>query len=542
MTDMSSGRPQAGTAPGGNATAPAEPVRRPALVLVAALLGEFCALLDVTIVNVALPTMGRDLDASLRGLEWVTTAYLLALAVFIVTAGRLGDVYGRRGIYLWGSAIFAVGSLVCAGASTVTPFGVAPITVLHAGRVVQGIGGAVVIPVSLAIIYVSFEGRQRQLGIVLWGAAGGLATALGPLIGGLLVTHVGWESIFLLNLPLEAVALATAAAGLGRSRRLGGRRSPLDLGGLVTIALTLLLLNLALINGNDWGWTAASTLSLFAGSVVAAGAFLAVESHSAFPIMTIAWFRRPGYAGSVLASLLLGTGVFAMIFYLSLYLQTALDLTAIGTGLRLLPTTVTIIPGAPLGGILARRVGQRMTLVGAFGLLTVGLLLLTRIDVDGGDAFVRLLPGMLVCGLALGAAIPLVTELTISAAPPGQTGVASSVGTMVRQIGNAGGVAIMGAILQSRVSTAGSFLSSGAGPQTATATRDMAWFAVAVTAAAVVVVLALVRDPDPSAAAASPAPAAAPALAAAVTPASAEAPVPSTPTATVTKSPRSSRT
>lgn len=453
---------------------------RPGLLLLASLLGVFITLLDVTVVNVALPTIRKDLDASLGDLQWVANAYLLALAVFIVTAGRLGDLYGRRNVYATGVAVFVLGSLVCGLAQSML--------VLHAGRVVQGMGAAVIVPLSLAMIYAGFEGRQRTVGIAMWGAAGGLSTAAGPLIGGLLVSYANWQSIFLVNLPLGVIVLVATVLGVGHERS-AGRRLTIDVGGLALVGTALLCLNLALINGSDRGWTSGGVLALFVGAAVATAAFLVAESRAADPVMTLSWFRRPAFTGSVLAGLLLGTGTFAMIFYLSIYLQTGLHLSPIQTGVRLLPLTVLIIVGAPVGGILAQKVGTGRALAAGMAMMSLGLLLMTRVDQDGpSGSWTTLVPGMLLTGFALGIAMPLTSELTISAAPQDQTGVASSVGTMFRQIGNAAGIAIMGAFLSHRTA-------AGGAPDVAVAVavRDMAWFAVGISVAAVVVVLLLVR-------------------------------------------------
>jgi EmrB/QacA subfamily drug resistance transporter len=483
---------------------------RPGLILLASLLGLFIALLDVTVVNVALPTIREDLGASLGDLQWVANAYLLALAVLIVTAGRLGDVYGQRKIFIIGVAVFVVGSLLCGAAKDLTLFGSSHITVLHAGRVVQGLGGAVILPLSLAMIYSSFTGRMRALGVILWGAVGGVATAIGPLIGGWLVEDVNWQSIFLINAPLGLIAIAAAALGLGgrRPAAAGARRS-LDVGGLVTISAALLCLNLALINGEDWGWTSGRTLALFGGTVVLTVLFLVVESQVAQPIMTLSWFRRPSFAGSVVAGLLLGAGMFSFMFYLSIYLQNGLHLTAMETGVRMLPMTVILIAGAPTGGILAKKLGVRAVLTGTFLAMAASLALFTRLDPEGdAGSWTLLLPGMLVGGFCLGVIMPMVSELTIAAGPDDQIGVSSSVGTMFRQIGNSIGIAIMGALLTAQINQATddtkALVASGkatpatiAHLQSATighATEHMAWFGATLCAAAAVLTLLMVRN------------------------------------------------
>ncbi|MEU5257002.1 MFS transporter [Streptomyces longwoodensis] len=483
---------------------------KPGLIMLAALLGLFIALLDVTVVTVALPTISTDLHASFSDLEWVANAYMLALAVFIVTAGRLGDLYGQRRVYTAGVSVFLIGSLACGSAGELSLFGWSHIVVLHAARVVQGIGGAAILPLSLAIIYSSFEGKKRALGLMLWGAIGGLATALGPLIGGFLVEQAGWEWIFLVNLPIGAVVLAAAMAAMpAHDRSASGPRTSLDVPGLVTVSAALLCLNLALINGSDWGWTSGKALGLFAAAAALTCVFLAVEARSSAPIMNLGWFRRPSFGGSVLTGFLLGAGMFAALFYLSIYLQNGLGLSAMQTGVRLLPLTLMLIVGAPLGGRLVARLGVRTTLAAAFAAMAVGLALFTLVDPDGaGGSWIRLLPGMLLTGLTLGMVMPISSELTVAAAPQDQVGVAASAGTMFRQVGNAVGIALMGALMTAQATSAQKeaahlahegALTPGAAQtlhRTAVAhgMQHGAWYAAAVTLAGALSVLVFVRD------------------------------------------------
>jgi EmrB/QacA subfamily drug resistance transporter len=488
---------------------------KPGLIMLAALLGLFIALLDVTVVTVALPTISTDLHASFSDLEWVANAYMLALAVFIVTAGRLGDLYGQRRVYTAGVSVFLIGSLACGSAAKFSVFGWSHIAVLHAARVVQGIGGAAILPLSLAIIYSSFEGKKRAVGLMLWGAIGGLATALGPLIGGFLVEKAGWEWIFLVNLPIGAVVLVAAMAGMrAHDRSARGRRTSLDLPGLVTVSAALLCLNLALINGSNWGWTSGKDLGLFVAAAALTGLFLVVEARSTAPIMNLSWFGRPSFGGSVLTGFLLGAGMFAALFYLSIYLQNGLGLTAMQTGVRLLPLTLMLIVGAPLGGRLVARFGVRTALSAALAIMAVGLALFTLIDPHGGSgSWTRLLPGMLVTGLTLGMVMPISSELTVAAAPQDQVGVAASAGTMFRQVGNAMGIALMGALMTAQATSAHKAAAhlaqkSALTPQvmetlqrTAVAhgTQHGAWYAAAVTLAGAVCVLVFVRDLRPAA-------------------------------------------
>jgi EmrB/QacA subfamily drug resistance transporter len=481
-------------------------VRRPGLLLLAALLGLAVTLLDITVVTVALPTIKTSLHTSLADLEWVANAYLLTLGVFIVVAGRLGDVYGRRGVFATGLVVFVLGSAICGLADKLTFGSVSAINILHAGRVIQGFGGAMIIPLSLALIYAGFEGKKRTMGIMLWGAVGGLATALGPLVGGVLVSNVNWQSIFMINLPLGAIALIATLVGVGKmapARTADGKRvrASLDLPGLLTVSAALLLLNLALIEGASWGWGSSRIVGLFVGAGVLLALFLVVESRVREPIMHLGWFRRPGFGGSISAGFLLGAGMFSMIFYLSLYLQNGLRMSAEGAGLRLLPLTAMIIFGAPLGGRLAAKLGMRTMLTFAFALLGVGIALFTLVDPHGdAGSWTLLLPGMLISGLCMGMIVPSISEVTIASAPPDQYGVASSLATMFRQVGNSVGIAVMGAVLSAQTTSAKSVpIHSAAQAATVqqeaitTAIRNMSWFAVAASALAAVAVVAFVR-------------------------------------------------
>lgn len=489
------------------------PRNKPGLTLLAALLGLFIALLDVTVVTVAMPTIGEDLDATFDDLEWVANAYMLALAVLIVTAGRLGDLYGQRVIYIIGVIVFLAGSVLCAAAGDVTLFGADHITTMHVGRVIQGVGGAVVLPLTLAIVYSSFEGKARAKGIMMWGAVGGLATALGPLIGGLLVDHAGWEWIFLINVPIGAVVIFAAITGMGADQRAASTGNSIDLPGLVTLSASLLCINLALINGNSWGWTSVKVLGLLAVGLLLLAGFLAVESRSSAPIIDLGWFRRPSFGGSITTSFLLGAGMFSVIFYLSIYLQEGLDLSAQATGVRLLPMTLMLMIGAPLGGRIVAKAGVRKALLLSMTLMTVGIALYTLADPKGdAGSWTLLLPGMLITGLAMGIAMPVASELTISAAPQDQVGVAASAGTMVRQVGNAVGIAIMGALMSNRTEAAADDMMAlqRKGEATAEAAEALhqravtegleygAWYATAITAVSVVAIFFLVRDLKPA--------------------------------------------
>ncbi len=427
---------------------------------------------------------------------------MLALAVLIVTAGRLGDLYEQRVIYVIGVVVFLAGSVLCAAAGEITLFGAEHITTMHVGRVVQGVGGAVVMPLTLAIVYSSFEGKALAKDIMMWGA-----------VGGLLVDHAGWEWIFLINVPIGAVVIFAALAGMWADQRRASDGNSIDLPGVITLSASLLCVNLALINGNSWGWTSARVLGLLGGGVVLLAGFLAVEARSKAPIMDLGWFRRPSFGAGIVTSFLLGAGMFSLIFYLSIYLQTGLDLSAQETGVRLLPMTLMLMIGAPVGGRIVAKAGERKAFVFAMTLMAVGIALYTLADPKGDSgSWILLLLGMLLTGLPMAVAMPVASGLTISSAPQDQVGVAASAGTMIRQVGNAVGIAIMGALMSNRTDAATEEMTDlqRKGEATAEAAaalkqkavtegmKNGAWYAAAITLVGAVLVVLFVRDTKPA--------------------------------------------
>lgn len=470
----------------------ADTARRERFVLLACVLGIFLALLDVSIVNVALPTIRGDLGGSLTSLEWVVNAYVLTLAVLILAAGRLGDLRGRRTVYVGGLVTFAAGSAICGLASDMTW--------LHAGRVVQGAGGAAILPLSLALLHATFSGRRLAGAIGLWGAAGGLATALGPLVGGLLVEHLGWEAIFYLNLPIAAIAVLLALRHLPDARDPEAPRS-LDLPGVLTAGAALLLLNLGLIEGADRSFGSPGVIALFAGFLLAALLLAVVEARSPAPMLDPRVLRNRSLMGAALAGLFLGMGMFAMFFFLAIFLQAGIGASPQQAGAYFLPLSAMLIVAARLSPKLTERFGGRSTAVAGMGLVAVGLALMTLLE-PGGDtaSWTRLLPGLIVGGLGLGVAFPVLSALVVAAAPPEQAGIASSIGTMFRQVGNAVGIAVLGAVISAHVGSSAALAGTidnggrvllGEGLQTAL------WCAVGVTLVGAVVCRLLVRPTPP---------------------------------------------
>jgi EmrB/QacA subfamily drug resistance transporter len=316
-------------------------VQRKWWTLLAVSVATFMLLLDITVVNVALPSIREDLDASFTDLQWVLDAYALTLAALVLTAGSLADRLGRRRIFAAGLAIFTVASLLCALAPDPT--------FLNLARALQGVGGAVMFAVSLALIAQEFRGgRERGVAMGVYGATIGVAVAVGPLIGGALTDGLGWESIFYLNVPIGIAAIAITYLRLRESRDPNATR--IDWAGVVTFSGALFLLVLALLRGNEEGWGSTQIVSLFIGSAVLLVAFVAIERRVREPMLPLALFRIPSFTGVQLAAFALSASLYAMFLYLTLYLQNYLGHTPFETGLRYLPATVVIFFSSAIAG------------------------------------------------------------------------------------------------------------------------------------------------------------------------------------------------
>ena len=418
--------------------------------LAACCFGLFMALLDVTVVNVALPVIQRDLGTSFSALQWVIDAYTIALAVLLVSAGRLGDVFGRKRVFMVGLGIFTVGSLLCGLSANFTVFELSHIQVLWGARVIQGIGGSVMLPVSLAIVSSTFEGRQRGTAIGIWGGVSGLATAIGPVVGGLLVEKVSWQSIFYLNIPIGVIGVALTAWAIRETRDERASRS-IDLFGLATITSGLFCLVLALIQGGDKGWDSTYIVILFAVSVLSLILFVVGELRIRNPMVDPRLFKNKSFTGSAITAFALSAGLYSMFFFLALYLQNSLSFNAFETGLRLLPLSGLVLFTAPLAGNLTGRIGPRPVLFSGMALLAVAVFLMARISPgDGPPDWVVLLPAFIIAGLGNGLVNPPISTVAVSTVSTRFAGMASGVNNVCRQVGIAFGIAFWGAILTSR--------------------------------------------------------------------------------------------
>jgi EmrB/QacA subfamily drug resistance transporter len=422
--------------------------------LAATCFGLFMALLDVTIVNVALPTIGRDLHAGFSDLQWVINAYTIALAVFLVTVGRLGDVFGRKRMFMIGLGIFTLGSLLCALSGTITIGGVSHAGILFAARALQGFGGSFMLPLSLAIITATFAGHERGAAIGIWAGVTGLATAIGPVVGGVLVQDIGWQSIFLLNVPVGLIGIALSAWAIRESR---DERAPraIDVFGLLTSAAFVFCLVLALVQGNDRGWTSTYILSLFAAAAVALVVFVIGELRMEHPMADPRLFTIRAFTGAAVVAFTVSAGFLGLFFFLTLYMQNTLGFDPLQAGLRFLALSGLIVVGAPLAGRLTDRIGPRPLLLVSTALLTLAALLMTRISTGRFDQtqWLALLPAYLVGGIAVGLVNPPISTLAVGTVDRRLAGMASGISGLCRQMGMAVGIAFLGAVLTSRYNT-----------------------------------------------------------------------------------------
>jgi EmrB/QacA subfamily drug resistance transporter len=407
--------------------------------LTAVSVATFMLLLDITVVNVALPSIREDLGASFTDLQWVIDAYALTLAALVLTAGSLADRLGRRRVFAAGLTIFTIASLLCALATE-------PI-VLNLARALQGIGGAAMFAVSLALIAQEFTaGRERGMAMGVYGATIGVAVAIGPLVGGALTDSLGWESIFYLNVPIGLAAIAVTYLKLSESRDPGATR--VDWAGVATFSSSLFLLVLALVRGNDEGWGSTLIVSLFAGAAALFAAFLAIERSVREPMLPLGLFRRRAFTGVQLAAFALSSSIFALFLYMSLYLQNYLGLEPFEAGLRYLPITLASFIAAPIAGALLSRVQARLMLCVALAGVGLGLVLMSGIE--AGSEWTTLLGGFLVAGAAVGLLNPVIADVAVSVVPREQSGMAAGINDTFRQVGVAVGIAVWGAIFVGR--------------------------------------------------------------------------------------------
>jgi len=400
----------------------------------------FMLLLDITIVNVALPSIQDDLGSSFEDLQWVVDAYALALAALLLASGSIADLLGRRRIFVAGLLLFVASSLLCGLAGSPTTLNVA--------RGLQGIGGAMMFATSLALIAQEFAPHERGTAFGIWGATTGFAVAVGPLVGGALTEGLGWEWIFFVNVP---VGLVTAAFTLARVPE-SGERDPgtrIDWGGLGTFSAGLFCLVLALIRGNDDGWDSTKIIGLLVASVVLLALFVAIELSRPDPMLDLRLFGVSTFTGAQIVAFSIHASMFSMFLYIVLYMQNVLGYSPLETGVRFLPISVLSFVAAPIAGKLAERYPIRAFLGGGLGLVGVGLVLMSGIDPS--DDWTTLLAGFILAGVGIGFINPPLATAAIGVVEPRRSGAASGINSTFRQVGTAVGIAGLGAILQTKL-------------------------------------------------------------------------------------------
>ncbi len=396
----------------------------------------FMVMLDNTVVNVALPSIQRDLHASISALEWTVNAYTLSFAVLLVTGGRLGDLFGRRRVFLFGVVVFAVSSAA---------IGLSPNdTWLVAGRAVQGIGAAFMMPATLSIISQAFPPHERGKAIGTWAGVSALALAIGPVVGGFLVEHVSWQSIFFLNLPVAVAAVAVTLFAAHESRDETVERV-VDVKGVATLTVGLASLVLALVEGNAWGWGSSRIVGLLVLAVVGLTAFVLVERHGRAPMVDFRFFRSRSFLGANVVAFIVSFAMLAMFFFLALYMQNVQHYSPLQAGIRFLPSTAVIIFAGPIAGRMADRFSPRPLMV--FGLLAASGALFWQSFLQVDTPYGFLIGAFVLMGLGMGFVMSPMSTAAMNSVEASKAGVASGVLSMSRMVGGTFGVAVLGALV-----------------------------------------------------------------------------------------------
>jgi EmrB/QacA subfamily drug resistance transporter len=402
--------------------------------------GLFMIMLDNTVVNVALPSIQRDLGVGLSELQWIVTGYALTFAALMLTGGKLADHYGRRLIFAVGLVIFTLASLACGLADSGE--------LLIAARVVQGMGAALMNPATLSIISATFPPEQRGTAIGIWAGVSALALAIGPLVGGLLTEHLHWSWIFFVNVPVGVLAVAASFLVIEESRDTSEERA-LDLPGQLAGALGLFALTYGLIEANTYGWASARILGAFVVAAIALLLFVWLERAQRVPMLDLGLFRNSTFAGANTVILLVALAMFGVFFFVSLYMQNILGYSAVQTGAAFLPLTVLIILIAPLAGRLSDRIGSRWLMTSGMVLIGVHLISFSRLGTD--ENFWSLLPPLLIGGVGMGLTMTPSAAAAVRSVPVDKAGVGSAVLNAFRQVGGSLGIAIIGAIIAAEV-------------------------------------------------------------------------------------------
>src|SRR5438552_691834 len=414
----------------------------------------FMIMLDNTVVNVALPSIQRGLHASTSSLEWTVNAYTLTFAVVLVTGGRLGDLFGCRRMFLCGVVVFGLSSLLIALSRSDTW--------LIAFRAVQGIGSGFMMPATLSIISNTFDVHERGRAIGTWAGVSAMALAIGPVLGGLLVEDVSWQSIFILNVPVAIAAIGVTLFATRESRDETAIRE-VDIPGVASLTLGLAALVLALVKSNAWGWGSTRVIALFAIALLALAAFVVIEPRRRAPMVQFSFFRSRSYFGANVVAFIVSFVMFATFFSLALYMQDILHFSPLQTGLRFLPTTLVVMFAGPISGRLADRIGPRLLMTGGLIAVSASMFWMTGITTHSSYGF--LVVSFLLQGLGIGFVMSPMSTAAMNAVDRTKAGVASGILNMTRMVGSTFGVAALGAVIatvgRSQLSTRLPHLSPG---------------------------------------------------------------------------------
>jgi EmrB/QacA subfamily drug resistance transporter len=398
----------------------------------------FMGALDNLVVTTALPVIRAALHASLSGLEWTVNAYTLAFAVLLLTGSSLGERFGRRRMLIAGVVVFTLGS----AAAALSP----DATVLIAARMVQGLGAAVMTPLTLTILSAAVPAARRGMALGIWGAVGGLAVALGPVVGGAVVQGISWKWIFWLNVPIGVLLVPLARLRLQESR--GAARS-LDLPGLVLASGGLFGVVFGLVRANALGWTSATVLAAIAAGALVLALFIAWELRARAPMLPMALFRSRGFSAANAASFFMYFGMFGAVFLLAQFLQIAQHETPLQAGLRILPWTAMPILVAPVAGALSDRVGGRIVVVTGLVLLAGGLLWISAL-LSVTESYTAMVPAFVTAGVGMALFFAPVANTVLSSVRPDEEGVASGATNAVRELGGVFGIAVLSAVFSAR--------------------------------------------------------------------------------------------
>lgn len=412
----------------------------PWATLVAVAFGVIMVALDGTIVAIANPAIGKSLHASLSDLQWITNGYLLALAVFLVTAGKLGDRFGHKSMYLVGVVGFAASSGVIGLSHS--------IGLIILFRVLQGVFGALLQPAALGLLREAFPREKLNIAIGIWGAAIGVSTAAGPIVGGLLVEHVNWQSVFFINLPVGVLALVLGLVVLARNHRVD-RGSRADVPGIALLSVAMFALVFGVIKASDFGWGNWRTIGLFVGAVVVGLLFVLRERTARDPLLPLGLFRSRSLSIGTVLMILMAFAMFGSLFFVTFYLQLVHGLSPVESGVRLLPMTAGMVLGSPIAGALIGKVGPRGPVATGMAAVAVALFGLSRLPLDASAGLTSL--WFVILGLGLSVVMVGATEVIVGNAPVQLSGVASGLQQAAMQVGGALGTAVLGALMTARV-------------------------------------------------------------------------------------------